>query len=347
MIHVCSVGVMLALIAASVHWLASNYFMALVQQYHIDAEETHRMFLKAVDHYLLLAGTAGFLVASVMNSWLNARLVAPIGRLVESASRVAQGDFRHSTEVKGCAEIDDLCVAFNRMADDLQSAESRRREFISDVAHELRTPLTNIRGFLEGLHDQVFDPDPQIFASLLEETMRLVRLVDELFQLTRAESIQDLNPEVVDLNELIASVLLRFEPRFDSMGIALSTESDSQCQVFADRSRLTQVLTNLLDNTLHYTPRNGRIRIRVIQRDRIRRVAIENDCDNPPPPALPLFERFQRAEKSRSREYGGAGLGLAIVRELIRAHDGSVGYQTDEKRATFWFELPELNSIKH
>ena len=340
-INALSLSVVLVLIAVSIHWLAAAYFMTMMQKYSVSSDEAQRMFLQAVDRYLLLASAVGFAIAIAMSMWLNYRLVAPITQIIQSAKRISKGDFSMQVSVHGCGEIDQLCVAFNRMAIDLREAERLRKDFVVDVAHELRTPLTNIRGYMEALRDDIFKPDSDVIESILEETMRLAHLVEELLQLARADVAKSrLKIESFDLSELIQQTLDRFQHRFDKKNLKTNFKFMEPSFVNADSDRITQVLTNLFENALRYSPPGSAVDLSTSVQDDSIRFSILNDCEDIPENVSKLFERFQRGDASRSRQYGGAGLGLAIVRELIHAHDGQVGNNFHEQKAIFWFELP-------
>lgn len=347
LINTTSLLVVLILIAVSVHWLASSYFMTLMNEYSIDPSDVHRMFLQAVDRYLVIASLAGFFIASLLSLWLNYRLMRPVSQIMYSAARIAEGDFSKRVDVKGCGEIDQLSLAFNSMAENLQRVEKLRKDFIVDVAHELRTPLTNIRGYMEGLRDNVITADTEVFDSLHEETLRLVRLVEELLQLARADLAKShLHIQCFDLADLTKQTLRAFEPRFAEKQLQV-TQLLPPLMIHADKERLTQVLTNLLENSLRYSPVRGMVGISLAVNDQRFRFLVANETEDSQPftsddplVSAQLFERFQRGDASRSRELGGAGLGLAIVKELIVAHQGNVGYRFERGKAEFWFELP-------
>ena len=224
--------------------------------------------------------------------------------------------------------------------------EKLRKDFVVDVAHELRTPLTNIRGYMEGLRDNVIAADPEVFDSLHEETLRLVKLVEELLQLARADIAKsNLQIECFDLAELTKQTLRSFELRFVDKHLQV-TQSLPIAMIHADRERLTQVLTNLFENAIRYSPTGGSFAVSLSWIEQRVRFLIANDIEESQQIASntlesqPLFERFQRGDTSRSREFGGAGLGLAIVKELVVAHHGYVGYRFEDGKAEFSFELP-------
>ncbi len=335
--------IVILLIAVSVHSLASSYFMDLMQIYSIDPSDVHSMFLRSVDRYLIIACSIGFLVSSLLSLWLNYRLLRPISQIMHSASRITEGDYGNRVTVKGCGEIDQLSEAFNSMAQHLRQADQLRKDFVVDVAHELRTPLTNIRGYMEGLRDNVIEPGPGVFESLHEETLRLVRLVEELLQLARADSAKtNLCMDRFDLSELVRQNLRSFSLRFEDKHIRVTQDLPSVL-IEADEERLTQVLTNFFENALRYSPTGGIVGVAIYPGPRQVRFEVVNDLTElQPDESVPLFERFRRGDVSRSREFGGSGLGLAIVKELVEAHRGTVGSRFESGKAMFWFELPAV-----
>ncbi len=340
-INSIAILIVILTIGLAVHLRAATYFTTLTNQYSIAPADAHAMFLQAVDRYLLMASATGFVFASLLSLWLNFRLTHPITRITQAAKLIADGDYAQRVTTRGCGEIDLLSTAFNSMAERLQRTDRLRKDFIVDVAHELRTPLTNIRGYIEGLRDEVIAPDKAIFESVHEESLRLVHLVEDLLQLARADvAVQDLNTEPFDFATLIEQILQTFKLRFSEKALRVEAELQSPVPHVADRLRLGQVLTNLFENALRYTPRGGLIRIRFKRQGNLIRTVISNDVEGSPELTDALFERFQRGEASRSRDYGGAGIGLAIVRKLIEAHLGRVGIRLNNGQAELWFDLP-------
>ncbi len=344
-INSMAIVIVILTIGLAVHLRAATYFTTLTRQYNIDPADAHAMFLQAVDRYLLMASVTGFVFATLLSLWLNFRLTRPITRITKAAALVADGDYAQRVTARGCGEIDLLSTAFNSMAERLQKTDRLRKDFIVDVAHELRTPLTNIRGYLEGLRDEVIAPEKAVFEAIHEESLRLVHLVEDLLQLARADvAIQDLDPESFDLGMLIEQILQAFKIRFAERGLRVASELSSELPIVADRLRLAQVLTNLFENALRYTPVGGLIRISCKRDGNLLRAVISNDVEGSPNLTDSLFERFHRGEVSRSREFGGAGIGLAIVRKLIDAHLGRVGIRLNGGQVELWFELPVGNT---
>lgn len=342
-----SVVPVIAVVVLTIWWaidrLAANYFMALMDQYMIEPVETHRAFLTAINHYLLWASLAGLLLALLLSFLLTRRVLRPLSQMVNATREVASGNFAARVEVKARDEVGELGSAFNRMADNLERLEKLRKTMVADVAHELRTPLTNLRGYLEGLSDGVLPPEKQTFAMLQQENLRLVNLVEDLQQLAKADAADaflDLKP--LELGDLIGEMINLYRANFDERRIAVKCTVDSPgTTVCADRDKLLQALRNLLENAWKYTPQGGRLAVTVKAEGEGITASFANDGPPITSSDLPyIFERFYRADRSRSREAGGAGLGLAIVKQIIEAHNGKVGAESDAGETRIWFWLP-------
>ena len=323
--------------------LAADYFMVLMDKYMVSPTDTHRAFLTAVHRYLLWASLVALGLAFLLSYLLTRRVLRPLVQMSDASRQIAAGNFTARVEAIRGDEIGELGEAFNRMSDSLERLEQLRKSMVSDVAHELRTPLTNLRGYLEGLSDGVIPPDKATFEMLQQENLRLVNLVDDLGQLARADAARAfLDRRPVDLTDCIEEMLNLYRMNVDDKQIRLSTRfADDASTVPADRDKLLQAMRNLIDNCLKYTPQGGRVTITTARTAGGVRVDFVNDGPGIPPAELPyVFERFYRAEYSRSRDAGGAGIGLAIVKQLIEAHGGRVGAESMPGETRIWFELP-------
>ncbi len=261
----------------------------------------------------------------------------------EVTRRIASGDYKARVEITSGDEVGQLGEAFNSMSDSLERLESLRKRMVGDIAHELRTPLTNVRGYLEGLSDGVVPPTPETHAILREEIMRLVRLVEDLQQLTKADAaLAFLDRAEVALDELIHRAIGIDRPQFDKRRISIEISCDpTAATVSADSDKLVQVLRNLVQNAWQHTPDGGSFSVTTARTPDGVTVEFANSGPEIPTQDLGhLFERFYRPERSRSRDTGGAGIGLAIVKELIEAHGGQVGVESDPAGTRFWFTLP-------
>ncbi len=294
---------------------------------------------------VILAGGAGLLFAR--------RIARPLSQLSDAASAVAAGDLNQAVpEDPAIVELGRLGRAFNTMTANLRQADQAKNAFIADVSHELRTPLTVIKGTIETLQDGALDDltarEP-FLASMERETERLIRLVNDLLVLTRADAgVLHLQPQPLDLAELARSRCTRLEQAAHRQSVCLEVTADvppaglSDCATWvnADPDRMAQVLDNLLDNALRYSPAGSVVRVNLTREGE--RVVCQVSDTGPGIAArhLPMiFERFYRADQARSRDKGGSGLGLAIVRGLVTAQGGEVSASSVVGQGTairFW-----------
>jgi two-component system sensor histidine kinase BaeS len=337
------IGIVIFVMWLSINYLAADYFMFLMKKYNISPTDIHQMFLGAVHRYLLWASIVALALAVASGLLLTRKVLRPLSQMTDISERIASGDYAARVEVISNDEVGHLAAAFNRMADSLQRIEQLRKTMVIDVAHELRTPLTNIRGYIEALRDEVVAPSKATFVSLHEEILRLGKLVEDLLQLARAEAAKGiLRPQTANLEELMGKTLELFQPQFAAKAIAVEMKIPAAAnQVVADPEKLGQVFRNLLDNAYRYTPRGGSVEVSTARlRDKVKMI-FANSGEGIAAEDLPfIFERFYRGEKSRSRDHGGAGIGLAIVKELIEAHGGEVGADTASDKTRIWFTLP-------
>lgn len=343
LINLPVIGVIVLTIWLAIDQLAANYFMVLMDEYMVAPTETHQAFLDAIHRYLIWASLAGLGLALLLSYLLTRRVLRPLSRMTEISDEVASGEFAGRVETSSRDEVGQLGQAFNRMADSLSQLEQLRRNMVSDIAHELRTPLTNLRGYLEALSDGVIPPSKPTFDMLQQEILRLVHLVEDLQQLSRAEAARAyLNRQQLSLPETIEQMLALYRPNFEARQQRVELHfSDDAKAVMADRDKLLQAIRNLVDNAWKYAPEKSTIQILGARSGRQVKVVFANGGRQIPAQALPqLFQRFYRADPSRSREGGGAGIGLAIVKELIEAHGGQVGAESDAAETRIWITLP-------
>ncbi len=292
-------------------------------------------------------------------------IATPLADVMAAADAVAEGDLSVRVQVPehGLSEFGRLAESFNRMTEELERADQRRRNLTADVAHELRTPLHIIQGNLEGILDDVYAPSTEHIGATLEETRMLARLVDDLRTLSLAEAGQlPLNREPVDVIELLADVSTSFSGQAEAAGIDLRVETEgnlSALTIIGDVGRLDQVLSNLMANALRHTPAGGVITLRAEPalstvegpvlstvegpvHDGVR-IIVRDTGEGIPAEDLPyVFDRFWRGDPSRSHASGaGSGLGLAIARQLVQAHGGWIGVESGVGQGTtFTIELP-------
>ena len=342
-IHLMVIAFVMVMVWLSINTLAADYFVTLMKKYNISPEPAHRMFVQAVHRYLIWASLAAVILASVLSFVMMRRVLAPLSRMTATSGRIAAGDFSVRVPENTRDEVGQMAQAFNRMAASLEKIENLRRNLMIDVAHELRTPLTNIRGYLEALNDGVLPPSPETLSLLQDETMRLIQLAEDVLELARADAARGyLDREPIDLRMEIEAALALFSRAFAQNAVAVNVHgADGIPAVSADRRRMARVLRSLTENASQYTPPKGKLDIRIEAGAGQVRVEYRNDNGELNATDLPyIFERFYRGDKSRSRQRGGAGIGLAIVKELVEAHGGRVGADLSDNKVRIWFELP-------
>jgi signal transduction histidine kinase len=242
-------------------------------------------------------------------------------------------------------EFNELGYSFNRMANSLENVENRRRELISDLTHELRTPLTVVRGYLEELADHRIEPSEELFQKMVQETQRLERLTSDLQELSKAEAgYLSINRQPLQLYPLLESLVEKFRDQLLEDGPILQLESSRDLPlVFADLDRTEQILVNLLGNAIRYTE-NGSITLKAWREKKWLWLAIIDTGIGIDQEDISLiFERFWRADKSRSRYSGGTGIGLAIARRLVELQGGKIEVESElGKGSQFRFCLPVI-----
>jgi signal transduction histidine kinase len=337
-----SASVAIAILAVGVWVVGGQTFAELMGTHGEDAAEAHEMFDQAVLGVLILAVVVAVGAATVLAAVLGGRLARPLRDIGAAARQIAEGDYHARLPRRGPDELLSLTDSFNQMAAALEEQERMRREFIANAAHELRTPLTNLQGYLEALRDGVVQPERETFASLLDEADRLVRLSRSLDQLAAGDAgVGEHRPVELDLGDVIHSALELVRPAAQSAALELDADLRGRLPVRADPDRIAQVLSNLLNNAIRYTPAGGRVTVRAERRPNDVLVSVANTGPGIPASELPhVFERFYRVEKSRDRARGGAGIGLSIVQQLVEAAGGRVGAESGDGSTRFWFTLP-------
>jgi len=315
----------------------------------IISDAPQQRFLR--EQKLSLGLTAGVVVllASALSLLLAKRLVKPIQELTHATHQLAAGSFAVRVSAASHDELGQLARDFNALALTLEQGELTRRQWVADISHELRTPLSILRGEIEALQDGIRQPTADKINSLHSEVMHLVRLVDDLYQLSLSDvGALTYRKSELDLVSVLKETVMSFQSDFLSKNISLAMENPDKGSVlfFGDSERLHQLFSNLLDNSLKYTDSGGRLLV-VLQVDNSNVTIDFNDsAPNVPEAELNrLFERLYRVESSRNRLTGGAGLGLAICNNIVAAHNGSITAQASPMGG-LWIriELPGANS---
>ncbi|TEU14679.1 MAG: HAMP domain-containing protein [Anaerolineales bacterium] len=299
---------------------------------------------------LVISTTVAAVMASTAGLLLSRALTRPIRQLTLAADEVARGDLERQVPVRSADEIGRLGQAFNRMIAQLRATERMRTDFVSNVSHELRTPLTAIKGLVETLRDGAVDDRKvrdRFLATIEDETDRLIRLVNDLLVLSKADSqALKLKRESLDVQDLVERSVRKLAPQLEEKGILVEvTVSAGPPLVLADADRIEQVLVNLLDNAIKYSPEGGRITVAIDDGGPVPEmvsVAVRDEGLGIPAGDLPrVFERFYRVDRARSRDGGGSGLGLSIAKAIVEAHGGEITLRSEEGQGTtVRFTLP-------
>jgi len=302
-------------------------YVGLLPQRHL-TDAIQMRFLR--EQKLALALTAGvaFLVSAILAYFMAGRLVRPLRSLAHATHQLASGRF--DTRVAVCThdEVGQLAEDFNSLAVALEKNEGIKRQWVADISHDLRTPLAVLRGEIEALQDGIRATDADSLRSLHGEVMQLSRMVDDLYQLSLSDAgALDYRKKVVELDQQLLQALDSFRSRFAAKEIAIVSHipEEDEFPVFADAERLRQLFDNLLGNSLKYTDANGSLDV-LLERDRdTARIHIRDSAPGVGDADLErLFDRLYRSEASRNRATGGAGLGLAICRNIVEAHGGTI-----------------------
>ncbi len=301
-------------------------------------------FLQSVWWQFLLAGTIAAVIALVMARWLARGMTQPLRDMASAAHRMETGDYSTRVFTTSRDEVGQLAVAFNRMSQEFETLETSRRELVANVSHELKTPITAIRAHLENLLDGVEQPNAETLQVMLAQSERLGRLVEQLLELSKLESGEiPLRREEVSLAPVVRQVLSEIDVASADRAIELSSHvPDDLPAIEADRERVHQVLFNLVDNAMRFTPDGGAVRVEAHRENGSVSISVRDSGVGIPNDALPrLFERFYRVDASRSRGDGGTGIGLAIARSVVEAHGGTISAESELGHGSvFTFDLP-------
>ena len=323
-----------------------------------------------LDRSLLWTGLGAGLVGILLVSLVSRQVLTPVRSLSSAARRLGQGDLSQRVSAQGRDEIGQLAGSFNSMAEDLDNAERQRRSLMADVAHELRTPLSNIQGYLEAVRDGLLQPNSSTIDTIYQQVIHLTHLVEDLRLLALAEAgALSLNWELDSMEDLLRRSVESFGPRADANGIALileisGTTTDNRIEgesalplVEMDRTRISQVVANLVENAILHTPAGGTVTVlgellgvstgstaggnKDPHSEKIRVSVADTGPGLPPQELSQVFDRFYREDASRSRSTGGVGLGLTIAKQLVEAHGGIIFAESSlGEGSRFSFELP-------
>ena len=360
-LFVLFIGIVLVSVGVTAIWLSSSiksefeyYYAKDYQQQELpDGQvgvynhmgKAEQAFIDSVHISLLVSGSVAALVGIALSFLFTWLITRPIQQLTLAARKVAAGDFSCHVSHKTDDEIGEVSDAFNTMTEQLEKKETSRRQFLADIAHELRNPLSIVQGNLEAWLDGVISPTTGAIAPVYDEVVLLSRLITDLRDLSLAEAGQlKLSRSATELSEFISSQIVSVQSHCQERQISISVEIPSELPlVFIDKDRIRQVLHNLIDNALRYTPAGGVIRIGAShETSGLVMVSVSDSGSGIAAENLPfVFDHFYKADRSRQRGHGGAGIGLAMVKQIVELHDGKVWVESKNgKGSTFYFTLP-------
>ncbi len=286
----------------------------------------HKGFLHEQRYAFVIIATVVLLLSAGLALLLATRLVRPLKNITEATHVLAHGDYSVRVPVESSDELGRLATDFNALALAMEHNEGTRRRWVADISHELRTPLTFLRSQVEAILDGVRQPSTESLKAIHNEIMRFTRLVDDLYQLSMSDvGAQTYRKNEVPVSEVIQQAVSIISPEFSANNISVQYETADNCIVFGDEERLRQLFGNLLDNSLKYTDPGGKLRINVLKDGGSVIIDVQDSAPGVAEAVLEkLFERLYRVESSRSRATGGAGLGLAICRNIVEAHEGTI-----------------------
>ncbi|MDR6998640.1 ATP-binding protein [Neobacillus niacini] len=328
-----------------------HYSIALIEQNRMMAYNNFLTFKQTTEQYLLYTSLT-IIPISIIFGWIVTRaIVRPLTKMRGLLKEIGRGNYLVQLNVRSKDEIGDLAKSFNEMSKELERIERLRRNLVADVAHELRTPLSTICGYIEALKDGILPASPQVLEKSYAEVQRLVRLVEDLHQLTLIEGeYRDENwHETIDVGKCALEVAEDFLPRWKEKSIKFQMGSlEKSLSVTMKKSRFFQLFVNLFDNTVRYTPSGESVHLEIKTQKEHVYIHLTNTGIEIPAESLTLiFERFYRIDQSRSRELGGgSGIGLAIVSDIIKRSNGKIWATSENQQTTFHILLPLSKRFK-
>ncbi|HLQ96946.1 MAG TPA: ATP-binding protein [Pseudogracilibacillus sp.] len=292
--------------------------------------------------YLILFGGIGVFVGIVVQFYFTKKLLKPIEALVQSTKMLQQGVYPSPIPTEGEDEIAELTKQYNELLLQLQRNEAYRNKLVEDVSHELRTPISNLTGYMHALKSGVMQGNPQLFASLYEQTKRLTDLVEQIEHLNEwdTDQVTPIDKELLPVKQMMQQCVEIFRLQLEENHIALHLEME-EASLWMHQEGIKQVFTNLLDNAIRYYEEEAVIYVTGKRIPNYYQISIATKGAPIESEARKrIFERFYRLEESRDRKTGGSGLGLAIAKEIMENHDGTIGVESQDGFNTFVIQLP-------
>lgn len=302
-------------------------------------------FINTLNKFFIVTGIFSLILATLLGAIMSKRLSNPISRVIDTALLISKGQYKNKiNEKSNTTEICQLISTVNNLSDTLEKQEKLRERLTSDVAHELRTPLATLQSHIEAMIDGIWETSNERLQSCHEEIIRISRMVGDLEKLAQVESENIiLNKSQFNIFEIINNMVRNFESEFDKNNIKTYINGQN-LTINADGDKITQVIINLLSNALKYTEANGKVTISLSDLGKEIELRVKDTGIGISQEDLPyIFERFYRADKSRNRQTGGAGIGLTITKAIIQAHNGTIEVESKLGEGTeFIIILPKI-----
>jgi len=308
-------------------------------------DENDIMYSKTLNKILIGVGVASLCCALILGLIMAEGLSRPILNVINIAEMISKGDYSQKIEKKSnIEEIDKLTTTINSLGNSLHEQEELRQRLTRDVSHELRTPLSTLQSHMEALIDGIWEPTPDRLISCHEEIIRLKRLVGDLEKLAQYESENlILNKTKFNVGDVVKNITLNFEKEFLNKGVSLIFH-EKDITSYLDKDKISQVIVNLISNALKYTPKGGRVEVHISQEEKYIKLSVIDTGIGISEADLPfVFERFYRADESRNKLTGGAGIGLTISKSIVEAHKGNIMVESTPGNGTkFIVKMPKM-----
>ncbi|MGG1631147.1 sensor histidine kinase [Rossellomorea sp. NRS-1567] len=330
------------------NWKDMNY-LATVTSFESEQNEGYvymfksaaplRNLINQLNSHFLLAGILSLIILTGIHFLLSKLLTRPLLKMKQATEKLSKGNFEVKLPELGQDELGDLSDSIQRLATDLETIQQERTEFLANISHELRTPLTYVQGYANvALREDIPESERKEYLNIIqEESKTILTLIENLFELAKIdENNFSIQTETIDSSSFYHKVINKVAPVFKRKGIDLILTVKEDFPFLADPIRLEQIVMNLLDNALKHSPPHSTTEVTVERNESGNMSLLINDQGmGIPPDELPqVFNRMYRVEKSRSREFGGSGLGLSIVKELVEAHGGQITIQSERNKGT-------------
>ncbi|QHI71649.1 sensor histidine kinase [Aminipila terrae] len=301
-------------------------------------------FIKVLNRVFITVGMLFLIIAAVFGFYMANRMSRPIKKVIDKTRQIEEGNYTERlTFSSGTIELNQLIQSVNRLADSLQRQQHSKKQMAKDYAHEFRTPLASLQSNLEAMIDGVLETTPERLESCRTEILRLTRMLSDIDKIVKIENESLLLDKTkFDLQDLVHQVVLNFQPELDSLKLQLKVSTKS-CEIYADKDKIVQVIINLLSNAIKYTDEGGDIQITANRYLDKAELIVSDTGEGIAQEELPnIFEHLYRADKSRSRNTGGSGIGLSVVKAIVDAHNGHIEVKTQlGKGSSFIITLPQ------